>query len=289
MSHVTRADRARWRRQLRAGDTRDILPEPAFGTLIPRIIHQIYIAPRPASSLPDKLEANVRRIRDGNPDFRHVLYDDDMIRRFIADHYGAALLDYYSRIDGSYGAAKADFFRYLAVYALGGVYLDIKSAVEGRVFDRIDPRSRYVVCQWRNGPDEPHPGWGLHREIAEVPGGEYQQWHVMAAPGHPFLRRVIEAMMRMIDDYHPLKTGTGYLGVWQTTGPILYTRAIHPILNDHPHVLHRGEETLGLRYSIFDASDHKAAFKNHYVTNRRPVVIDRSLTGRINALRARLR
>lgn len=62
-----------------------------------------------------------------NPGWEHRLYDDADIEAFIRESYGDEILAYYHRIDRRYGAARADLFRYLLLYRLGGVYLDIKS------------------------------------------------------------------------------------------------------------------------------------------------------------------
>lgn len=126
------------------------LPDVAFGAVIPRIIHQTY----PTLAMPEVLRANIDRLKALNPDWEHRFYDDAAIERFIAAEYGSAMLSLYRTINPAYGAARADLFRYLAVYRLGGVYLDIKSRFRGPIDGYIDRGDQFVVSQWSNGPGE---------------------------------------------------------------------------------------------------------------------------------------
>jgi hypothetical protein len=109
--------------------------------------------------------------------------------------------------------------------------------------------------------------WGLHRELEHIPGGEFQQWHIIAAPGHPFLKAVIETVLRNIDRYQPWFDGTGREGIFRLTGPIAYTLAIAPLLDRHDHRLVANEREIGLEYSILSGIGHQKLFRSHYLTN----------------------
>ena len=50
---------------------------------------------------------------------------------------------------------------------------------------------RFILSHWGNGPGEKYEGWGVYPELSRLKRGEFQQWHVMAAPGHPILERAI--------------------------------------------------------------------------------------------------
>ena len=104
-------------------DTHGGLLRRAEGAAIPRILHQTYHA----ADLPEPLRKNVEQLKQANPGWEYRFYDDAAIERFIAGTYGQRILGYYRRINPEYGAARADLFRYLLIYAVGGVYLDIKS------------------------------------------------------------------------------------------------------------------------------------------------------------------
>lgn len=244
------------------------LPAVPLGAEIPKIIHQTFRS----HDLPEELGANVEAIRAMNPGWKHRLYDDADIERFISESYGNEILAYYHRIDRRYGAARADLFRYLLLYRFGGVYLDIKSTTVRPLDEMLRPDDLYLLSHWRNQPGGPRAGWGMHGELEATGRGEYQQWHVICAAGHPFLAAVIERVLQNIDAYRPWREKLGQHAVLQVTGPIAYTRAIHPIRELHPHRLVDDESEIGLEYSIRPGFDHTRLFASHYVYLDRPMI-----------------
>lgn len=246
------------------------LPPVAPGRSIPRTIHQLFAS----RVLPPQLEANVRKLRALNPDWDYRLYDDRDMLDFVARHYGARMLAYYTRINRDYGASRADLFRYLLMYRLGGLYLDIKSSLENPLSTALRSDDVYLLSRWRNGRGEQYRGWGIHRELDSVGGQEFQQWHIAAAPGHPFLHAVINKVIQNIDCYEPATHAVGRLGVLRLTGPIAYTLAISPLLPLHPHRFADSQTELGFTYSIFPrphTMPHKQIFKRHYIGLQTPV------------------
>ncbi len=192
---------------------------------------------------------------------------------FIGSIYGQDVLRYYNSIDPAYGAARADLFRYLLIYKCGGVYLDIKSGLEQPLDEIIEPDDTYILSRW-GGDDPKFRGWGFHPELFEDYGvGEFQQWHVIAAPGHPFLRAAIQRVLANIGMYIPAFHGVGAEGVIRTTGPVAYTRAIMPLLPAFPHRLVEAHSELGLVYSTLeDQRGHFTLFPRHYHNQTVPVV-----------------
>src|ERR1035437_4729103 len=91
---------------------------------IPKFIYQ---TTKSKSSLPVTLEENIEQIRALNKGWIYRLFDDRDIEDFIRNVYGQETLALYHKINPTYGAGRADLFRYLLVYETGGVYLDIKS------------------------------------------------------------------------------------------------------------------------------------------------------------------
>lgn len=136
---------------MKGGRWDDILPRVVPGMRIPRIIHQTY----PGTALPEALRDNVADLVSANPGWDHRLYDDQAIERFISDYYPREVLAAYLRIRPEYGAARADLFRYLAIYRLGGVYLDMKSRFIRPIDEVTDGDEGIVLAQWRNGGGEP--------------------------------------------------------------------------------------------------------------------------------------
>ena len=241
------------------------------GTIVPRILHQTYHT----KDLPAPLRDTVERTRAASPNWEHRLYDDSDIVGYIRKEYGEAILSAYLRIDPMYGAARADLFRYLLMYRTGGVYLDIKSVATRALDDVIRPGDTYILSQW-HGKRFAGMGMGVHRALRGIEGTEYQQWHIVAAPGHPFLKRVIENVLRNLRVYNPGIHGAGKSGVLSVTGPIAYTLAIHPLLPLHSHRFADSAAELGFDYSVFmtgrNSSAHHFLFRAHYAALHQPIV-----------------
>ena len=169
----------------------------AESTVIPRVIHQTFMT----KNLPLELQGNVENLKRLNPGWKHMIHDDDDIVKFITENYGLSIVNYYKRINPRYGAARADLFRYLLMYKCGGVYLDIKSTCSRPLDEVLLPTDRYILSHWRNKPEEVHAGFGMSKEVAHVTGGEYQQWHIIAA-------RATRSLKRRWKQYSPISIST---------------------------------------------------------------------------------
>jgi mannosyltransferase OCH1-like enzyme len=235
-----------------------------FGQSIPRIIHQTFYE----RELPAQLAANVAHLKAANPDWEYRFYDDADIVGFIEQHYSAAVAERFHRISPKYGAARADVFRYLLMYKVGGVYLDIKSLATRPLNDVLRPDDRFILSGWNDDMQS----WGSHYELRDIPTGEFQQWHIVCAPGHPYLKAVLENVMANIDRYIPSQHGVGKNGVLRVTGPIAYTRAIHAVLEQFPHRVADSSLELGFEYNVYRNQSHETAFKSHYSLQTAPLV-----------------
>jgi len=238
---------------------RQLLDALPVGQTIPRIIHQTFYD----RNLPERLQANVNRLRELNPGWEYRFYDDADIESFIKSNYPPVVWEYYQRIDPVYGAARADIFRYLLLYKLGGVYLDIKSSANRPLDSVLKPDDRFILSKWRdvNGEFE---HFGVVYDLRHLDGGEYQQWHIICSPGHPFLKEVLETVFENIDTYDPYLHQTGKRGVLRVTGPVPYTMAISRLMDAHPHRVVDGRNDMGLEYTVYGEQVHVGVFKGHY-------------------------
>ncbi|HVZ44715.1 MAG TPA: glycosyltransferase [Ramlibacter sp.] len=239
--------------------------------MIPKIIHQTYASRR----MPAVLAANVEHIRATNPGWEHRFYDDEAAAAFIARHCGQKVLAAWRSIDPAYGAARADLFRYLLMYKVGGVYLDMKSSTALPLDSVLRADDALVLAHWPNRKGERFAGWGHHPGVM-LARGELQQWHVICAPGHPFLKAVVQEVLRNIASYDPARHGVGRLGVLRVTGPIAYTRAIVHCREPAPHRVIDTHEELGLVYSVVDhhgRGAHATLFERHYASQKHPIVL----------------
>jgi mannosyltransferase OCH1-like enzyme len=217
------------------------------GNSVPRLLHQIYFSD---VDLPEHIQKNIAHLKKLNPGWDHQLYDLDRMEAFILANYGESMLGYFKRINPKYGAVRADFFRYLLMYQCGGVYLDIKSSLYVPLDAVIKKDDRYLISYWHNKPGETFPTWGMHDEVSITGSGEFQQWHIVAAPGHPFLKSVIERVLTNMDNYRSDVDGVGFHGVFRLAGGIPYTLSILPLLQKCRHRFVDSQFELGFIYSI---------------------------------------
>ena len=233
---------------------------------IPKLIHQTYFK---KTDLPKAIQVNILTLKKLNPEWQYTLYDDQDIVDFIKHHYEPDVLKLYNKINPLYGAARADLFRYLLIYKLGGAYFDIKSAARIPLEQVIDGKD-YVLAHWLRRPAGLFGG-----DEAKYPRGEYQQWHVIGTPEHPFLKAVIDKVLGNIEDYSVSKFGTGKRGTILTTGPVPYTQAIHPLVGSHSHKLYLVDRDAHLYYTTMWGPGHHRLFGGnnpHYSRLRSPVV-----------------
>ena len=263
-----------------------ILPYVAFTPGIPRNIFQ---TTKSKEQLPPTIAENIERLKANNPQWSYQLFDDQDIDQFILRYYGERLLSYYHRIAPGYGAAKADFFRYLLIYTFGGLYLDIKSSVTKPLSETIREDDTYLLSYWNNLPGGGHEGYGHYSLLPDyIERGEIIQWYLVASPGHPLLREVIKTMLWRMDRYNPYIDGVGWTGTVSTTGPVMYTKTIYDALQALPDAFPvRWLDIIGeagFCYSIFDkvqgqtpqSPNHTAVLPADYRKNIRPLLAHRS-------------
>lgn len=239
--------------------------------VIPRIIHQTV---RDKSRLHPIFSDSIRRITSLNPGWVHRLYDDQDIESLLARNCGAQIGRAYRALNPSYGAARADLFRYALLRRVGGVYLDIKSSITAPLDVVLAQDDQYLLSHWDNGPDGAYPGWGLYPELG--PAGEYQQWFITAAPDHPFLAEVLDEVCDRIRRYDYARVGVGKAAVVRTTGPVAYTLAIDRVIQRAPFRLVCSGD-IGFAYSILPRDRHERGHADYlqgryYKINREPLV-----------------
>jgi len=240
----------------------DSHPPASLG--IPRIIHQTF---RARSRLPAILADNCRDIETLNPDFEYRFYEDRDCEILIKDCFGQEILARYLLIDPAFGAARADLFRYLCLYQFGGVYLDVKVKLALPLSSVLFGNDAFLLSQWDQSPGSQYAGWGTHWRLNGIAGGEFQQWFIIASPGHPFLAAVIANVIKNIDTFNPFSFGNSWEAVICTTGPVVYTTSIQPILDSHPHRRLSSSEEIGINYSIFadttDPDGHRRLYRDY--------------------------
>ena len=243
------------------------------------------------------------RMKENNQDWKIAIFSDSQQAQFLKQNLSPRVFESYQAINPVYGAAKADFFRYCACYLLGGVYIDVKSHVSVPLNAILREEDQCLIGQWDNRPGQAHANtWGKHEEISHVMGGEFIQWFIASKSRHPFLKAVIEKVVRNIEaeKLRSADKAAGWKGVLTVTGPIAFTQAIAGVINETTLVRHDQHYRYfnfwenSCHYSIFEHSfinavakrqgwksfDREAAVSlqrsyahGHYSTKAEPVVI----------------
>ena len=85
---------------------------------IPKVIHQTW----KTKHLPKWAKLPVKSWKRLNPDFEYKFYSDDDMKRYVEKYY-PKILKYYN--NNMKPVQRSDIFRYIVIYAEGGIYADI--------------------------------------------------------------------------------------------------------------------------------------------------------------------
>ncbi len=180
--------------------------------IIPRVIYQTW----KTLNLPTKMRENVNLLKIHNPRFVHYLFDDEMCKQFIGEHFGEEVLYTFNKLKP--GAYRADLWRYCVLYINGGIYLDIKyRCVNGFTFQELLDKEYFVKDRIYNGED-----CGLYNGL------------MVCAPRNPALYSCIQDIVRNVQAAYYVKYNnkTFISAGLMITGPILLGQ--HVILEQPP-------------------------------------------------------
>eukprot|EP00667_Euglena_gracilis_P009958 EG_transcript_10134 len=185
-------------------------PEPVLA--IPRILHQITTLPSncprsemeeivPGKFLNKALAGVIGRMWQLNPTWSYRLWDAPSIAGFLDVH--RRKLNYelelqpeedikhiFDSINPHYGAARADFFRYILLYLQGGVYMDLKGLCLVPLDQYLQPSDRFVaIDEWNQTLFR---GWGqFGNDSIPGRGREHPSWFMASAPRHPAMKAIL--------------------------------------------------------------------------------------------------
>ncbi|KAK6465758.1 membrane-bound alpha-1,6 mannosyltransferase initiation-specific [Scheffersomyces coipomensis] len=175
-----------------------------------------------------------------NPDYKHYIIADNVCEELIQQLYSTIpdVAKAYRIMPKS--ILKADFFRYLILYARGGVYSDIDT-VSLKPIDtwaslqdtyNEKPLNAGLVVGIEADPDRPDWADWYARRI------QFCQWTIQAKRGHPMLRELIAK----ITDITLTRDRKGQLkkilgkdqggDIMNWTGPAIFTDSIFEYLNN---------------------------------------------------------
>lgn len=172
------------------------LPKPHPLPYIPKVIYQTW----PTRTLPPGIRRQVQQVQEANPNFTHILFDDQDCREFIKQNFPREVLFAYdSLLPGAY---KADLWRYCILFRNGGMYLDCKFApAKGFTFETMVHQEHFCKDRAEHF---------LNRR------GVYNAF-MITKPGNPYLQKAIQRIVKncykRVYGHNALyPTGPGLLG-----------------------------------------------------------------------------
>jgi hypothetical protein len=167
-----------------------------------------------SEEVPDYVAATVASFAELNPDLTHRLFDRREAGGLIAERFGARHAAAFAAC--AVPAMQADYFRYCAAFALGGVYVDVDfscraslrplldDAATGTLFGRAE-----LPSPWRTPAFEWREPVGAYRVVMN-------SLFAFPSPGHPLLELAIEIATANIE-------GRVAEDVALVTGPAIFT------------------------------------------------------------------
>lgn len=170
--------------------------------------------------------------RDEHPGFVHEVITDDVAVNLIRLLYATVpeVIDAYRSLP--LPVLRADFFRYLILYARGGIYTDIDTyAIQSSVRwlpEKIPRETIGLVIGIEADPDRPDWAQWYSRRI------QFCQWTIQSKPGHPVLRDIITRITKQTLSMKRQGKLEKLLDrdVVEFTGPAVWTDAIMEYFND---------------------------------------------------------
>ena len=175
-----------------------------------------------SSDLPLLEKAAVTTIRLLNPEFEYLFFDDMQVEEFIDTQFPE-----YRQVFDSFPVRiqRYDFFRYLAIYRLGGFYFDTDVFLASNLSELLEFKCVFPFEELTNNRFL-REEYGMDWEVGNYAFG--------AAAGHPFIAAIIENCIRAQKDpewSQPMMRSIPKLCrdeyyVLNTTGPGLVTRTL---------------------------------------------------------------
>jgi len=175
-----------------------------YGIILPKKVHQIWIAPNKTQAVPSCFDKFVSSIKDEYfKSYEYNLWDYDRILSFIENYY-----PWYKKMWLEYpkDVQRCDFARYLILYHYGGIYFDLDIEVT-KDFRPILKNQISFIC-------------GLENE------GSICNAIIGASKRHPIFKRMLDTL-EALGAHNTFDNEEDLCYVFNTTG----TRTLTKIIN----------------------------------------------------------
>jgi len=252
------------------------LPEVEIGEEIPKKIYRCYSTYQEMQKFQKVFDLTEERMKG----YQQIYFDDNEVNEYIRKNFSERVYSAYCHINPEYGAARADFFRYLVIYKEGGIYMDIKTGPSDKILGFFEKNPYLLISKGVSGiPHLPKQhlknifnladDWSF---ITNIWGGsEWQQFIIASPKGNPILKKVIQQVISNIEEGIKNKNvySSGHISVVAMTGPITYSLVIEKYKEKYkdcvkffsPGLEHRIQHTL-VDYKKIMGDKHYSKQKN---------------------------
>jgi len=178
--------------------------------MIPKFIYQTW----KTKELPLAAKVFTDKMKELNPEYKHIIFNDEEIDSFVKENYSKQVFDIYDSLQ--LRVARADLWRYMFLYKNGGIYLDIDSSINRSLRELIVDSDRAIVTREKNP-------------------GLFVQWCLMFEANHPILEAVIKKALENVY----LQTSSS---VVELTGPVVFSNVLKKHFADVDIYLDRDED-----------------------------------------------
>jgi mannosyltransferase OCH1-like enzyme len=211
---------------------------------IPKIIIQTW----KDNNIPDKYINDIESIKKYNPEYKYLFFTDKDIETFLKVNYPNNYYIIYLKLP--LVIQKIDFFRYVAIYHYGGIYLDLDITC----FHSFDEILKYdVVFPVDHNFNELMCKKSRFKEYCNKNQlfmlGQYA---FAASPKNDFIKLLIDVIEKNIDEYINLYQlwGKTLQYTYSTTGPDFVTDIyIDYDKKDNIHILHYNKDQYFGKYA----------------------------------------
>jgi len=167
------------------------------------------------NDIPVKYKPLVDKVKYLNPNCNYLFFTDSDIDIFIKSKF-PQYYDFFKNLP--HVIQKIDFFRYLAIYYYGGVYLDL----DINLYKSLDTLSENTKCvfplEFERNTDKLLQDQGYLGLV-----GNYAFY---APKKHPFIKKIIDNIVNKRIKIQFGKSGNKYMKyVFYTTGPVMITQS----------------------------------------------------------------
>lgn len=172
--------------------------------MIPKTIFQTYGCEY--NELPDYIKNCTETWQALNPDFNYVYMSERQCYEYILNSYGQNHADVYNSI--KHKAMKGDWWRYLIVNKMGGLYMDIDTVCRKPISSELDLSHDFITT------------------MDFVPDAMFIQWGFGSTPDNPILNNLIKYIL---DNYAEYPSNKEIIKT-DLTGPLAFQKAIISVL-----------------------------------------------------------